>query len=142
MIDRSLPKMITIIKETYMNNRISSGMGMGGIPKTDTIPETSEIFRFPSDNIPETTETTDFLKHLILPYSLKIKQNTCKNNSIQYVLKQSVNQNVYARLYATEFFGFLGYKVGMDTRVFQFSRVNFQLWVSHPYPYPSCSCMK
>jgi hypothetical protein len=29
-----------------------------------------------------------------LSYSLKIKLNTCKNNSFQYILKQSVNQNV------------------------------------------------
>jgi len=53
------------------------GMGTGGIPTTDNIPA-----------------TTDFLKHLILSYSLKIKLNTCKNNSIQYILKQRVNQNV------------------------------------------------
>jgi hypothetical protein len=38
--------------------------------------------------------TTDFLKPLILLYSLKVKLNTFKNNSIQYILKQSVNQNV------------------------------------------------
>jgi len=87
--------------------------------------------------------TTDFLKHLILSYSLI--QNTCKNNRIQYILKQSVNQNVYARLYATEYFGCLGCIVGMDIWVFQFSRVNCQLWVSWPYPYLrkfSCSCIK
>jgi hypothetical protein len=81
------------------------GMGTGGIPTTDNIPETTEKLRFTTDNIPETTEklgfitdnipeTTDFLKQLILSYSLKIKLNTCKNNSIQYILKQSVNQNV------------------------------------------------
>jgi len=29
--------------------------------------------------------TTDFLKHLILSYSLKIKLNACKNNSILHV---------------------------------------------------------
>jgi hypothetical protein len=76
-----------------MSNWISSGMGTGtgGIPTTDNIPETTEKLGFPTDNIPE---TTDFLKHLILWYSLKIKLNTCKNNSIYYILKQSVNQNV------------------------------------------------
>jgi hypothetical protein len=83
------------------------GMGTGGIPTTDNIPETTEklgcptenvpekteIFWFPTDNMPETTEklgypqltiypTTDFLKHLISLYSLKIKLNTSKNNSI------------------------------------------------------------
>ncbi len=34
------------------------GMGAGGIPTTDNIPEKTEIFGCP--------ETTDFLKHLIL----------------------------------------------------------------------------
>ena len=68
------------------------GMGTGGIPTTDNIPETTEIFGYPTDNIPETTEKlgypTDnipdnrFLKHLILLYLLKIKLNTCNNNSI------------------------------------------------------------
>jgi hypothetical protein len=38
-----------------MSNWISSGMGMGtgGIPTTDNIPETTEIFRYPTDNIPD-----------------------------------------------------------------------------------------
>jgi hypothetical protein len=57
------------------------GMGTGGIPTTDNIPETTEKLGCPTDNICETTEklgfpiypTTDFLKHLILSYSLKIK---------------------------------------------------------------------
>jgi hypothetical protein len=73
------------------------GMGTGGIPTNDNIPETTEklgcpinnipvtteIFGFPTDNIPETTEklgcptdnipeTTDFLKHLILSYSFEM----------------------------------------------------------------------
>jgi hypothetical protein len=48
------------------------GMGAGGIPTTDNVPEKTEIFGCP--------ETTDFLKHLILSYSLKIKLNTCRNN--------------------------------------------------------------
>ncbi len=36
-----------------MSNWISSGMGMGtdGIPTTDNIPETTEIFEFPTENI-------------------------------------------------------------------------------------------
>jgi hypothetical protein len=48
-----------------MSNWISSSMGMGagGIPTTDNIPE-----------------KTEHLKHLILSYSLKIKLNTCRNN--------------------------------------------------------------
>jgi hypothetical protein len=54
-------------------------MCTGGIPTTDNIPETTEKLGCPTDNIPE---TTDFLKHLILSYSLKIKLNTCKNKSI------------------------------------------------------------
>jgi len=59
------------------------GMGTGGIPTTDNKPETTEIFGFPIDKIPETTEnsgiqptiypTTDFSKHLILSYSFEIK---------------------------------------------------------------------
>ena len=38
-----------------MSNWISSGMGTGtgGIPTTDNIPETTEIFGFPIDNIPD-----------------------------------------------------------------------------------------
>jgi len=55
------------------------GMGTGEIPITDNISETTEKLGCLTDNIPE---TTDFLKHLILSYSLKIKLNTCKNNSI------------------------------------------------------------
>jgi hypothetical protein len=66
------------------------GMGTGGIPTTDNTPETTEKLGCPKDNILETTEklgcptdnlleTTDFLKNLILSYSLKIKLNTCKN---------------------------------------------------------------
>jgi hypothetical protein len=51
-------------------------MGSGGILTTDNIPEKTEKLGYPSDNIPE---TTDFLKHLILSYSLKIKLNTCRN---------------------------------------------------------------
>jgi len=65
-------------------------MGSGGILTTDNMPEKTEKLGYPSDNIPETTEifgfptdnipeTTDFLKHLILSYSLKIKLNTCRN---------------------------------------------------------------
>ena len=51
------------------------GMGTGGIPTTDNIPETTEIFGCPTDNILD-------------------------NRS--YILKQSVNQNlryIYVRLY-------------------------------------------
>jgi hypothetical protein len=38
-----------------MSNLISSGMGMGtgGIPTTDNIPETTEKFGCPTDNIPD-----------------------------------------------------------------------------------------
>jgi hypothetical protein len=32
------------------------GMGTGGIPKTDNIPETTEKLGYPTDNIPKTTE--------------------------------------------------------------------------------------
>jgi hypothetical protein len=32
------------------------GMGTGGIPTTDNIPETTEKLGYPTDNIPETTE--------------------------------------------------------------------------------------
>jgi hypothetical protein len=32
------------------------GMGTGGIPTTDNIPETTEKLGCPTDNIPETTE--------------------------------------------------------------------------------------
>ena len=43
-----------------MSNWISSGMGMGmgtgGMPTTDNIPETTEKLGCPTDNIPETTE--------------------------------------------------------------------------------------
>jgi len=38
------------------------GMGTGGIPTTDNIPETTEKLGFTTDNIPE---TTDFLKQFI-----------------------------------------------------------------------------
>jgi len=48
------------------------GMGTGGIPTTDNIPETTEKLVCP----------TDFLKHLFFSYPLKIKINTGKNNSI------------------------------------------------------------
>jgi hypothetical protein len=60
---------------------ISSDMGMstGGILTTDNIPETTEKLGCPTDNIPD---NRFFIKHLILSYSLKIKLNTCKNNSI------------------------------------------------------------
>ncbi len=44
------------------------GMGTGGIPTTDNIPETTEKLGCPTDNI------LDFLKHLILSYSFEIKQ--------------------------------------------------------------------
>jgi len=54
------------------------GMGTGGILTTDNIPETTERVGCPTDYIPE---TNDFLKHLILSYSFKIKLNSCKNNS-------------------------------------------------------------
>jgi hypothetical protein len=60
------------------------GMGTDGIPTTDNIREATEKLGCPTDNIPVTTEinpTTDFLKNLILSYSLKIKQNTYNNNS-------------------------------------------------------------
>ncbi len=36
-----------------MSNGISSGMGTGGIPTTDNIPETTEKLRCPTDNIPD-----------------------------------------------------------------------------------------
>jgi len=41
--------------ESYMSNWISSGMGMGtgGIPTTDNIPETTEKLGCPTDNIPD-----------------------------------------------------------------------------------------
>jgi hypothetical protein len=45
-------------------------MGMGGIPTTDNIPEATEKL-----GCPTIFPTSDFLKHLILSYSLKIKQN-------------------------------------------------------------------
>jgi hypothetical protein len=32
------------------------GMGTGGIPTTDNIPETTEKLGYPTDNIPEATE--------------------------------------------------------------------------------------
>jgi hypothetical protein len=32
------------------------GMGTGGMPTTDNIPETTEKLGFPTDNIPETAE--------------------------------------------------------------------------------------
>jgi len=76
------------------------GMGTGGIPTTDNLPETTEKLGCPTDNIPE----------------------------------------------ATEIFGFSTDNIP-DNRFFnRLSRVNCQLWVSHPYPYPyprkfSCSCM-
>jgi len=54
------------------------GMGTDGIPTTDNIREATEKLGCPTDNIPV---TTDFLKNLILSYSLKIKQNTYNNNS-------------------------------------------------------------
>jgi hypothetical protein len=54
-------------------------MSTGGIPTTDNIPDTTEKLGCPTDNIPD---NRFFIKHLILSYSLKIKINTCKNNSI------------------------------------------------------------
>jgi hypothetical protein len=36
------------------------GMGTGGMPTTDNIPETTEKLGFPTDNIPETTEKLGF----------------------------------------------------------------------------------
>ncbi len=64
----------------YMSNWISSGMGMGmglsmgtgNIPTTDNIPETTEIFGWPTDNI--------HLKHLVLSYSFEIKQINERTN--------------------------------------------------------------
>jgi hypothetical protein len=47
------------------------GWGWAGIPTTGNIPEATEKFGFPTDNL---LETTDFLKHLILSYSFEIKQ--------------------------------------------------------------------
>ncbi len=44
---------------------------MGGIPTTDNIPETTEIFGCPTDNIPE---------HLILSYSFEIEQINERTN--------------------------------------------------------------
>jgi len=41
------------------------GMGTGGIPTTDNIPETTKIFGLPTDNIPD---------NRFLPYSFEIKQ--------------------------------------------------------------------
>jgi hypothetical protein len=46
------------------------GMGMGGIPTTDNMPETTEKLGCP----------TDFLKHLILSYSFEIKQINERTN--------------------------------------------------------------
>ncbi len=46
-----------ILYSIVMSNRISSGMGMstgtGGKPTTDNLPETTEIFGCPTDNIPD-----------------------------------------------------------------------------------------
>ncbi len=50
------------------------GMGTGGIPITDNIPETIEKLGCPTDNIPDNR----FLKHLILSYLLKIKLRRVK----------------------------------------------------------------
>jgi len=38
-------------------------------------------------------EYNNYLKHLIFSYLSKIKLNTCKNKSIQYISKQRVNPN-------------------------------------------------
>jgi hypothetical protein len=90
------------------------GMGTGGIHTTDNIPETTEIFGFPTDKY---TRQTDFLKHLILSYSFEIKLNTCKNyrnfNSIYF----KAVCRVYCQLWVSH---------------------------PYSYPYPrkfSCSCM-
>jgi len=48
------------------------GMGTGGIPTTDYIPETTKKLGCPTDNVPETTDF--YRKHLILSYSFEIKQ--------------------------------------------------------------------
>jgi len=45
------------------------GMGMGGIPTTDNIPDTTEKLG-----------TTDFLKHLILSYLFEIKKINERTN--------------------------------------------------------------
>jgi len=40
---------------TWATESSGIGKGTGGIPTTDNIPETTEIFGFPTDNISETT---------------------------------------------------------------------------------------
>jgi len=61
-----------------MSNWISSGMGMGtgGIPTTDNIPETTEIFGYPTDNIPD----NQFFKTLNFIIFIEIKQINERTN--------------------------------------------------------------
>jgi hypothetical protein len=61
-----------------MSNWISSGMGTGtgtgGIPTTDNIPETTEIFGFPTENIP------DNISHNNVIFVIKSKSKILKNS--------------------------------------------------------------
>jgi hypothetical protein len=54
------------------------GIGTGGIPTTDNIPETTEKFGCLTDNIPDNR----FFKTLNFITLIKNKTNTCKNKSI------------------------------------------------------------
>jgi hypothetical protein len=72
------------------------GMGTGGIPTTDNIPETTEIVGFPTDNIPETTEklgcptdnipeTTGYIEKIDCRLDTRVFQLSrvyCRGNSV------------------------------------------------------------
>jgi len=128
---------IDYIYKAYMSNRISSGLGMGsgGIPITDNIPETTEKLGCLTDNIPVTTEIFGFPTYNIPDNLNMIKLSVLKNRLSRVYCKLETRIFRLSRVYCR-----------LGTQVFQLSRVYCQLWVSHlnPYPYPrkfGCSCM-
>ncbi len=76
------------------------GIGTGGIPTTDNIPEATEIFGCPTDNIPD---NRFFRTRNFIIFALKIKLNTCKNNrnfiSIYFKAKCQSKCEIYMQDY-------------------------------------------
>jgi hypothetical protein len=91
------------------------GTDTGGIPTTDNILEKTEIFGYPTDNIPDYSITCKLI-------GLLIEHNFDKLGLIS--IKLSILNN---RL--------VGY-MSVATQIFRLSRIYCRLWVSHPYPYP------
>jgi hypothetical protein len=97
------------------------GMGTGGIPTTKNIPETTEIFGFPTDNIPDNR----FFE--IINFIISIKKSV-----VGFIVG-----------WPPEFFGCLGYIVscGYPTRTHTHTRGNsvahvcILIW---PFKYAKC----